>query len=485
MKKKKAYIISHAHWDREWRYPIWQTRKNLEQMFTKLLYLLENEPRYKCFVTDSQVVIIEDYLQIKPEDKNRIKNLVKSKRIQIGPWYTLPEYYPLDGECIVRNLLKGDRVCKKYGEPMKIGYTTFGWGQPGQLPQIYKNFGIDVVLGGKNIDSSRTKYNEFIWEGCDGTKILASKLGEQGRSNFFKSVVIPVVFGKENIGNKWRFDWDKQGLIYHNSDIKNYWQDYHRYYRNEQDVFAANRVKPAVKNALSTIKGTSIPGHMIFFDGGDFTFAQPLLCEIIEQANKDFEDIEFIHCSLDDYITKLKDEIDLKVLSTVKGEWRDGPEPDVSANALAFRSDLKHANKAAQRALISICEPINVISKLLGDENNDKYLDIAWDYLLKSHCHDSLHGVAQDKTSRDTFYRIEQAKELADVITDASLRYIIKNIKFNSDNGDIELVLFNPLPFERQEIVKAIIETPIEWSARELTRISHKLIEKSPLFWYN
>jgi mannosylglycerate hydrolase len=474
MKKNKAYIISHAHWDREWRYPIWQTRKDLERMMSNLLNLLEKDSRYKCFVTDSQVVVIEDYLQVRPEEKDRITKLVKNKRMEIGPWYTLPEYYPIDGECIIRNLLKGDRVSKKYGGAMKIGYTTFGWGQPGQLPQIYKNFGIDTVIGGKNIDPSRTKYNEFIWEGCDGTKILTTKLGVQGRANFFKFVVIPVVFGKDNIGNNWKYEWNSQGLIYHNADIENYWQDYHRYFRNEQDAFIPERVKPGIENVLKTTSGTSIPQDAVYFDGGDFTFSQPMLCDIIEQANKDFDNVEFIHCTLDEYASKLKEKIDLNKLSIVKGEWRDGPEPDVSANALAFRSDLKHANKAAQRALINISEPANTIAELLGGENNSAYLDLAWNYLLKTHCHDSLHGVVQDKTSRDTSYRIEQAKELADTVTNSAVKYIIRNIKFPNDSQGISIVLFNTLPFERNEIVKAVIETPIEWQARELFLVDSK-----------
>lgn len=468
---KKAYIISHTHWDREWRYPIWQTRQDLERLFSNLLKLLENDPRYRSFVTDSQSVIIEDYLQICPQDRPRIKKLVEAGRIQIGPWYTLPEYYPVDGECIVRNLLIGDRVCKQYGGAMKIGYTTFGWGQPGQMPQIYENFGIDVALGGKNVAATRTRYNEFIWEGVDGTRILASKLGVQGRANFFKFVVIPVVFGKENIGDNWSFDWDSRGVVYHNADAANYWQDYHRVYRNEQDCFDPARVKAAVENVLKTVEGTALPEHTVFFDGGDFTFAQPMLCDIIEQANTLFEDIEFVHCGLDEYVNMLKVHVDTERLDTVKGEWRDGPEPAVSANALAFRSDLKHANKAAQRAIIHCSEPISTVSELLGGRSGRRYLDLAWDYLLKSHCHDSLHGVVQDKTARDTAYRIEQVKELADGVTDSSLRYIIRNIKFDAEQQGIALVLFNPLPFERREIVRAVIDTPRDWNARELTLI--------------
>jgi mannosylglycerate hydrolase len=487
-KKITAYIVSHAHWDREWRYPIWQTRKDLEEMFSTLIELLETEPRYKCFVTDSQVVMLEDYLQMRPQDEDRIKALVQSDRLKIGPWYTLPEYYPIDGECIVRNLLKGDRVCRKFGGPMKVGYTTFGWGQPSQLPQIYKSFGIDTVLGGKNLDSSRTKYNEFIWEGADGTKVLASKLGDLGRANFFKCVVIPVVFGKENNGSDWSFDWDNSGTLFHKADMDNYWQDYHRHYRNVEDVFEKSRVRRAIDKSLKTVNGTACPDSIILFDGGDFTAAQPLVCDIIDEANQIYDDVEFKHSTLEEYINAIKNKLDNTDLSVVKGEWRDGPEPSTSANALAFRSDLKRVNKLAQRQLIHTAEPLERMAAWLGCSGQDAYLNLAWDYLLKSHCHDSLHGVVQDKTAKDTEYRIEQVKELAGVVSDSSIKGILKRIKTAGKADDIFLVLFNTLPFKRSDVVRAVIETPRQWNARDIVlvdpagnRITTELISVEPV----
>ncbi|MFI4911817.1 MAG: alpha-mannosidase [Sedimentisphaeraceae bacterium JB056] len=488
MKTTIAYIVSHAHWDREWRYPIWQTRKELEEMFSSLIELLEEEPRYKCFVTDSQVVMLEDYLDIRPEDEARIKNLVADGKLKIGPWYTLPEYYPIDGECIIRNLLKGDRACRRFGEPMKVGYTTFGWGQPSQLPQIYKNFGIDTVLGGKNLDSSRTKYNEFIWEGADGTKILASKLGGLGRANFFKCVVIPVVFGKENNGNDWKFDWDSSGMVFHRSDMDNYWQDYHRHFRDAEDSFNEERVKSGIDNSLKTVDGTAFPDSIILFDGGDFTAAQPMLCDIIDKANELYDDIEFKHSTLEEYIDSIKGKLDTKELSVVKGEWRDGPEPSTSANALAFRSDLKRVNRLVQRQLLHVAEPLERVASWIGCGSQQKYLDIAWDYLLKSHCHDSLHGVVQDKTARDTQYRVEQAGELADVVSDWSIKNIIRKINVKGKDDDIFLIIFNTLPFCRSGVVRAVVDTPQHWNAREIiltdpdgNRIDTELISLEPV----
>ena len=38
MDKKKGYVVTHTHWDREWRYPIWQNRILLVQFFEDLKY---------------------------------------------------------------------------------------------------------------------------------------------------------------------------------------------------------------------------------------------------------------------------------------------------------------------------------------------------------------------------------------------------------------------------------------------------------------
>lgn len=53
---------------------------------------------------DGQSVVLEDYLEVRPEKREIIEKYVKEGRITAGPWYTLPDLYPLDGECLVRNL---------------------------------------------------------------------------------------------------------------------------------------------------------------------------------------------------------------------------------------------------------------------------------------------------------------------------------------------------------------------------------------------
>ena len=127
------YVLSLTHWDREWRYPIWKNRMLLVEFVQELLETLDTDPEYHCFLMDGQVAPIEDYLEVVPGDREKVSRYIREGRIAVGPWYTLPDLYPLDGECLIRNLLKGIRVCRKYGEHLRVGYNSFGWGQIAQF----------------------------------------------------------------------------------------------------------------------------------------------------------------------------------------------------------------------------------------------------------------------------------------------------------------------------------------------------------------
>lgn len=70
--KKKAIILPHTHWDREWRYPVWQSRMLLVRFMDELLDILENDLAYACFLLDGQVIPVLDYLEIRPENRSQI-----------------------------------------------------------------------------------------------------------------------------------------------------------------------------------------------------------------------------------------------------------------------------------------------------------------------------------------------------------------------------------------------------------------------------
>ena len=103
---------------------------------------MESTPDFKYYLMDGQVICIEDYMDVYPEKKERIRKLVRQKRIFLGPWYTLSYMPVVHGETIIRNLLTGILVSNDFGGVMLEGFTPCSNGNIAQLPQIYNGFGI-------------------------------------------------------------------------------------------------------------------------------------------------------------------------------------------------------------------------------------------------------------------------------------------------------------------------------------------------------
>src|SRR5690606_39100423 len=69
-------VVPHTHWEREWYEPHDVFRLRLVHMLDRLLVLLEEEPAYR-FTLDGQAAAIEDYLEMRPENRDRVGALVE------------------------------------------------------------------------------------------------------------------------------------------------------------------------------------------------------------------------------------------------------------------------------------------------------------------------------------------------------------------------------------------------------------------------
>ncbi len=452
---KKAHIVTHTHWDREWRYPIWENRQYLIDMIDELLDILDNEPEYSCFLMDGQSVIIEDYLEMKPENRKKLERYIKEGRIDVGPWYTLPDLYPVCGESLVRNLLKGSRLSEKLGRRLNVAHESFGWGQTAQFPQIYKGFGLDFVVVAKNISKERCPDCEFLWEAPDGSKVFATRLGEHARANFFMNAYLEVTTGKDYNSDEYYMQLGRDGQVYHEADKKGFWEDYF-VIENNSEIYD-EKLKKAFETAWHAMDETVLPGNRLLMNGSDSSTAQPELTEIVNKLRELFPEINIELSTLEKYVDEFKKEVDINRLKTVKGELRDGPAYKCSANALATRPKIKILNKKAENAIFKTAEPLSVME----GKYNKAFLDKAVDYLLLSHPHDSINGVTQDKTADDTMYRLNQTLEIAETVSNTACKNIVKNIDFSGYNDtDMLIVLFNTLPYERSETVKLYIDFP-------------------------
>ncbi|MBR3300511.1 MAG: alpha-mannosidase, partial [Clostridia bacterium] len=456
--KNKVHIVPHTHWDREWRYPIWKNRSLLVDFMDNLLEVLKERPSYSQFLLDGQSVVIEDYLEIRPERRAEVEKYIKEGRITCGPWYTLPDLYPLDGECLVRNLLKGYRVAEQFGKAMKIAYTSFGWGQTAQFPQIYAGFGIDFCITAKRLSDERCPEAEFMWESPDGTKILTSKLGHEGRAQLFLTTVIPAKYNVKN-DKDFHIDWKNSEMVYHKANAGEDNVDYFRF--GEDAKFYPETIKENIEACIKGTDNTTVPEVRFFPAGCDFSGCIEELDKIIAKANEEFDNYEFKHSTLEDYIKDFTEKVSIDKLRTIEGELRDGPSAATSGNALSTRLYIKQANKKAQNLIINKAEPLSAVATMLGGKYEKGFLDKAWEYLLKSHCHDSINGVTQDKTADDNLTRINQAIEIADASADRSISDIIGNIDLSGyGDDDVLLVAVNTLPFPVSEIIKVAVDMP-------------------------
>jgi mannosylglycerate hydrolase len=460
MKTKKAYIVPHTHWDREWRYPIWKNRVLLVEFMDELLETLENDERYRYFHLDGQAVIVEDYLAIRPEKEEIIKKFVKEDRLGIGPFYTLPDLYPIDGECIVRNIQKGMQVCKKYGGHVKVGYHSFGWGQIAQFPQIYNDLGFEFLIAAKHVNKDRAPEIEFLWQGPDGSEIITSRLGQHSRANLYFNAYVHIKHGKDYATEEFQYKPGQNKCAIHNAKPEKQNQDYFVTEPTDKK-FHEQYIKESFMKAWNGYGETTVQDTRLLLNGSDFSSCQPSLPDIIGKANEAIDDIEFTHASLEEYVQAVLPQLKKQNLKKVTGALRDGGPANSTANALATRMYLKILNRKAQNLLIKTAEPLAALLTLEGYNYPKQLFDTAWEFMFKSHAHDSINGVTQDKTANDVEYHLNQAIEIAESIVEQASGFLVNQLKYCDKNDPSQrMVLINTLPFEREEVVKLVIDTP-------------------------
>jgi mannosylglycerate hydrolase len=459
MKKKTALVVAHTHWDREWRYPIWKTRSLLIEFMDWLIDILENDPEYGSFLLDGQTVCLDDYLEIYPENRDRIAALVKAGKLVVGPWYTLPDLFPISGECLVRNLNKGIRFAQDLGGYNPIAYHTFGWGQTAQFPQIYQDIGINYAVASKKVSEERAPNCEFMWTAPDGSELLTSRLGHFARQNGYFYLHFPVRLNNIYDDNQYEWTWGKTGVAYHRADENNYQNDYFRI--DHEDGYFKENIKEAAQRTWDNMDKTLIDDWRLLMCGCDFSTPNPYLPRMVKDCNEAIPDIEFRMGSLEEYFQGVEERLDRSIVPVVQGELRDGEPCGASANALATRIHIKQLNKTAENSMIRRTEPLAATLATLGVPHSSGMISTGWNYLLKAHPHDSINGVTQDKTVDDNLYRLNQAIEISETVYEDCMAGLLKRLDLSQyEQTDTLLLLHNPQPRPVREVIRVGIDTP-------------------------
>lgn len=168
------HLVSHTHWDREWYQPFEKFRRSLVQITDDVWDLLKTDSSFYHWHTDGAMSVIEDYLAIRPNEREKVEEAATKGLISLGPWYTQPDEFLVSGEALVHNLMLGMRLARRYGRPLLVGYLPDSFGHVSQLPQIYRGMGIHTALIGRGVMERNGEPNpsEAWWRSPDGSRVF-------------------------------------------------------------------------------------------------------------------------------------------------------------------------------------------------------------------------------------------------------------------------------------------------------------------------
>lgn len=484
--KRRMHVISNTHWDREHRQGFQESRLMLADVLDRVIDMMKSEPDYAHFVMDGQAIPIEDYLDLKPQRRSQIEELVKAGRLHVGPWYTLADAFAVAPECLVRNLLCGHRYASVLGGVMKFGYSIFSFGQIAQLPQLYAGFGIEDVIFYKNPDRTAIPKSEFWWESPDGSRVLASRLGKDARWNFYQHFTVPVLIGgKMHSGREeWSSGFTAGARLCHMVDPR--FKKYPSIELDRQFFIREELLRQGVEDAIQSCAPEShCENSLLFFDGCDFTTPLVESVEALRQANAVCADLGTLFFSTPmAYFAELREHLDLDTIQVYRGEMRAGPVDRVHCECMSANIEILRELGDAERCVLGLAGPLSVFASIAGAPYPEDALDLCWKYLLQAQTHDSVHALGSQKIKRDTRYRIEQVQEIAEVLARRAFEHVVSRIDTGSlADDDLMLTVFNPTAMSRTAVTELQIDFPEDDYVRDwwIETLEGERIESYPI----
>ena len=386
-KKRTAYVVSHTHWDREWYLPYHRFRVSLVRIVDQVLDALENDESFEHFLLDGQTVVLEDYLEARPEEAERIAALVRGGALSIGPWYVLPDEFLVSGEATVRNLLIGHAVAGEFGPVQKAGYMPDSFGHIAQMPQILRRAGIDSFIYTRgNGDELEELGLEYLWRAPDGSEVLAI--------------------------NQWGG--------YCNAAALGLAEMWHAHTRREIDT---GRAVEQIGDLIEQMETRTNCDVLLLNNGCDHHPPQKGFGTILESLREAFPDIEFVHGTLTDYVAAVRESGSAKNVRA--GEMLGGRYHHILSGVWSARMRLKQQNDAAQTLLAGYVEPVAAYSHfLLGRPYPRGLIDYSWKLLMKNHPHDSICGCSTDEVHREMEPRFAGVRHTGEQLLSTELEHL-------------------------------------------------------------
>ncbi len=381
------HIISHTHWDREWYYPFEVYRCRLVELFDILIECFKNED-YKFFLLDGQTCILEDYLQIHPEKEELLKKLVKKGKLRIGPWYSQPDEFLIEVESIIRNLLIGEHISKKFGKKEQVGYLPDAFGHIRQLPQILCKSDIKYFCFWRGLKSENINDRcIFYWESPAGDKVLSFIIMD----SYCNGAHLPL---------------------------------------DEKDL------KARIETIMEAYGKKNSENIILCMNGCDHHLPQKELPAIIDKMKKILNGT-VIHSNLEKLFEEIEKKVNLNELPVYKGNIDDQSADILITSCASSRPDIKIENSKTESLYIKKLEPILALAAFFNINFDYNLYMQGWKYICLSHAHDSICSCSVDEVHEDVLSRFRWAKQIAD--------FLIKKVLFSDKKDGFDLLFFSLL----------------------------------------
>lgn len=375
-----GYVVNQTHWDREWYFTNADALILSDEVFSDVLDELEQHPEAN-FCLDAQSSILDEYLELYPENESRVKELIAKQQLFIGPWFTQSDCLLVDGESLIRNAIIGVRDCKRYGEAMPIGYIPDTFGFNAQMPTLLQQIGLDNLIFWRGIDFSKqvsTPY--FKWKGLGEKEVYAMNIPQgYGCTPNMQTT-------QEYIDNR------MDGYI----DFVNQFQEH-------EDILvpAGGDQQAIVRQLHSKLK------------------------EINEKSKHTYKISTF-----PEFLKKVKEQ---KNLPVYQGEFRLPAYARIHRTISSVRMDIKLANYQLEQKLLKRIEPLYVLAQKYEIQLSQELLIKVWKKVLASQAHDSLGGCVYDNVAADILHRYKEAEEMADGIENVITKKLARKLRLTEN----------------------------------------------------
>lgn len=399
-------VVSHTHWDREWYRTYQASRGRLVDVIDRLLELLEADPGYR-FVLDGQSIVLEDYLEIRPDRRDALAAAGAAGRVSVGPWYVQPDSLLPSGEAHVRNLLEGRRVAERVmPAASRVAYTPDSFGHPAQFPQLFAGFGLDGFTYWRGDDRATEALGPvWRWRAPDGSEVTAIQL----------------------VGG----------------------------YGPAAD--ALGDVAATVGRLIRYVEhGPRSGGRVLLMNGSDHLPPDPTIGEVVTQLAEQ-TGWTVRRGLLEDFV----DGLDVPPGSAHQGELLGASTANLLPGVWSTHVPVKLANRAAETELSAWVEPWAALGLVAGAPDERSSLRAAWRDLLANHAHDSLGACSADAVVAQVQARLDDARDFAQA---TSSRLLERLAGMPVDRAvpwtdELDMAVFNPSPHPRTDVVRFAVDT--------------------------